>query len=636
MKTKRSLKHVACLAAWVGLAAPAWAFQQAPQLETREKAGQLPPLKDRLPLQPEVVKPLQRAGTFGGVLRTAIRASGDHNAILRLVGNQGLVRWSTDFNQVVPNVAESWSLDASATTYTFKLRKGMKWSDGTPFTADDVLFSMNDLAGNREFSSSPPAAFVSDGKFAEVTRLDDATVQFRFSGPYLGFIEALALPVNQYPTLYQKKYCSQFHPAYNPAVREQTGNANIKDWAALMRIRCGDIEVPTRWGNPARPTLDPWVLVEPYGGGVSRVVMERNPYFWQVDTAGRQLPYIDRLQISIISDVESILLASISGQLDFQHRHIYAIQNRPVLAENQQKGGYKLMSFRPLGANSVGLYFNYSTRNEALRKYLRQKDFRVALSLASDRREVNEIVFLGQGTPWQIGPAKESKWYNEKLATQYTRHDPAAANALLDKLGLTRRDGQGFREYPEGGRVSLNVIAAIQLAQQVQSLELLRKQWAKVGVELVISASERSLFYDRALNNEYDVSTDLVGGGLDITQNPRAILAVHPQESRQSLPWVQWFRSGGKSGETPTESMQRRMALYERWKTASSQEEADRLFREILTLAADEFEVMGLVKPPRDPAIRNVKLQNVLEDMPAGWSYPTPAPALPQTWFFAR
>ncbi|MEC5398404.1 ABC transporter substrate-binding protein [Uliginosibacterium sp. H1] len=608
------------------------AYNQAPALAS---AG-LPPVDKRLPDKPEVIKPLQRVGSYGGTLRTAIRASGDHNAILRLVGNQGLVRWSMDFNDVVPNVAESFSLNHDASEYTFRLRKGMKWSDGSPFTADDVLFSMNDVVGNREFLSNPPAAYVTNGKFAEVTKIDDHTVRFRFAGPYLGFGEALALPINQHATLYQKKYCGQFHPKYNPKVTEQFGNANVKDWASLMRIKCGDIEVPTRWGNPDKPTVDPWIIKEPYGGGVTRVVMERNPYFWQVDTAGNQLPYIDRLQINIISEVESIVLASINGQLDFQHRHIYAIQNRPVLAENQQKGGYKLMSFTPLGANSVGMYLNYSTKNATLRKYIRQRDFRVALSLATDRKEVNDIVFLGQGTPWQIGPAKESKWYNEKLGTQYTQYDLKTANELLDKLGLNKRDGNGYRLYPEGGRVSINAIASIQLAQQVESLELVRKQWAKAGVELVIQASERSLFYDRAMNNDYDLSADLVAGGLDITQNPRAILAVHPQESRQSLPWVQWYTSGGKSGEEPSDNMKKRLALYDRWKAAGNAAEADRLFKEILQLAADEFEVLGLVKPPRDPAIRNAKLVNVFESMPAGWSWPTPGPSLLQQWAFTK
>ena len=90
-----------------------------------------------------------------------------------------------------------------------------------------------------------------------------------------------------------------------------------------MRVKCGDIEVPTRWGNPAKPVLDPWVIKEAYGGSATKVVLERNPFFWQVDKEGKQLPYIDRVQFSIISEVETIVLAAINGQLDFQHRHVF-------------------------------------------------------------------------------------------------------------------------------------------------------------------------------------------------------------------------------------------------------------------------------------------------------------------------
>ncbi len=162
-----------------------------------------------------------------------------------------------------------------------------------------------------------------------------------------------------------------------------------------MRLKCGDVEVPSRWGNTERPTLDPWVIVEPYRGNATRVVLERNPYFWQVDNAGQQLPYIDRVQLQMISEVETIVLTAINGQLDYQHRHIFGIQNRPVLAENAVKGGYKMMALSGTGANSVGLWLNHSTKNAKLRNLIRNKDFRIALSQAIDRKEINDIVL-----PW--------------------------------------------------------------------------------------------------------------------------------------------------------------------------------------------------------------------------------------------
>ncbi|MEC5397934.1 ABC transporter substrate-binding protein [Uliginosibacterium sp. H1] len=622
--------------AMLGLSPGAWAYAEAPMLATAVKAGKLPPIDKRLPEHPDVVTPINRVGSYGGVLRSALRGNGDGNAILRIISPQGLVRWSPDFSKVVPNVAESWTLSPDAKEYVFKLRRGMKWSDGSTFNADDILFATNDLIANRQFFSTPPGRYAADGKMMAVDKLDDYTVRFRFSAPYRTFIEELATPLGQHPVMYPKNYCQKFHPKYNPKVDDDVKAARLQDWAALMRVKCGDIEVATRWSNPDKPTLDPWVIKEPYAGSVTRVSLQRNPYFWEVDTAGNQLPYIDSIQFSVISEVETIVLAAMNGQLDFQVRHILNIQNRPVLSENATRGGYTMLALPDINATSTAVFINQSTKNEKLRPLARNKDFRVALSLAMNRKEISDIVFLGQGTPWQIGPAPANKFYNEKLARQYTQYDLKQANALLDKIGLTQRDAEGFRLYPGGGRISMGVIVSIASSYQVELLELVRAQWAKAGLELVIQASERTLYYDRASNNDYDLSVDSLAGGYDPTQNPRGFLAVHPLESRQSLLWVRWYESGGKQGEEPPPSMKKRLQLYDQWKAATTDKEADELFRQILAIAADELEVLGTVSPPRNTGIRNAKLGNVLDTMPWGWTYPSPGPSLVQQWYYTR
>ncbi len=616
------------------------AFTQAPMLDKLVADKKLPSVAERLPVAPEVLKidpkiGQFKIGTYGGTLRTALRGNGDYNAILRLVGNQGLVRWRMDFNGVEPNLAESWTTSADASEYTFKLRKGAKWSDGTPFTADDVLFNMNDLVANKQFFTALPVMFSLKDTAPEVTKIDDYTVKFKFAGPYISFLEQLATPVAQHPTMWQKKYCGQFHPKYNPQINELVAKEKAKDWGTLFRLKCGDLESSARWNNPERPTMDPWVVKEGYGGSATKVVLERNPYFWQVDAAGKQLPYIDRLQLQVISEPETIVLAAINGQLDFQLRNISGIQNRPVLAENQAKGGYKIFNSENVNANAVGLWLNHSTKNEKLRKLIRNHDFREALSLSTDRKEINDIVFLGQATPWQSGPLPQSKWYNEKLGKQYLNHDLKRANELFDKLGLTKKDSDGFRLYPDGGRVSLGAIAQIAQSTMIDTLDLVRKQWAKAGIELVIQSSERTLFYDRAAQNNYDISTDVFPGGMDATFNPRAYLAWHPQESRMSLEWTKFYLSGGKQGEKPSESMEKRLKWFDQWQVAKTQAEADTLFKQILQEAANEFEVIGTVRPAVETAVRNAKLQNVYEKMPSGWTYPTPGPTLLQQWFYA-
>ena len=317
---------VAALAASPPLALAQAAPKEAPELARMVAENRLPPLDQRLPRNPMVVTPHETVGRYGGTLRRGLRGSSDHNGILRMVGNQGLVRWNLEFTQVLPNVAERWDVNATATEFVFHLRQGMKWSDGKPFTADDVVFAIEDCTKNSELYRSVPSVLTIGGKPAVVTKVSDTAVKFAFEAPYAMFLENLATPLGQHPTLFPKHYCSQFHPKYNTGLDAQVRAANLSDWPTLFRARCGDIEIPSRWGNAEKPTLDPWVVAEAYTGGATRVTMRRNPYFWQVDTNGAQLPYIDQLTMNISQDVESLMLDTISGRIDrMKNTHVNAL-----------------------------------------------------------------------------------------------------------------------------------------------------------------------------------------------------------------------------------------------------------------------------------------------------------------------
>ena len=154
-----------------GIAQP---YQEAPALAEKVAAGELPPVAERLPSAPEVITPHEEVGTYGGVIRRGLRGSSDHNNILRIVSPQGLTRWDPDFNQPIPNLAESWSVNEDASEYTFELRPGRKWSDGAPFTADDVVFFVDDLLNNPDFyGSSPPSRYFINGERMQAEKIDD-------------------------------------------------------------------------------------------------------------------------------------------------------------------------------------------------------------------------------------------------------------------------------------------------------------------------------------------------------------------------------------------------------------------------------------------------------------------------------
>ena len=606
-------------------------LKQAPSLDG---SGDLPPLAERLPENPLVIEPIGEPGRYGGTLTRALRGDADHNSLLRIVGNQGLSRWTPDFEDVAPNVAESWEVSDDATRYTFKLRRGMKWSDGAPFSADDIMFWVEDLLHDQEFYPAPPIAYVVDGEPMTAEKVDDHTITFIFKAPYGRLLYELATPLGQHPVLYAKHYAKQFHPKYNPDIQKLLTEANVGTWPELLRLRSGDIETPSRWANPERPTLDPWLVETPYSGGATEVILRRNPFFWQVDTEGNQLPYIDRINNRIISDMETIVLTAIRGDLDLQIRHLVSdIQNKPVLVQNMEQGGYKLVEVIPTACQDMGFFPNLTHKDPKMRELLRTKEFRMALSHAINRPEMIEIIWLGQGSPFQVGPLPQHRLYNEQLATQYLDYDPDKAEELLDGIGI-KRQGNGMRTFADGSQLFLNIDAMLPLKQIIDGLELVKGYWADVGIDMGINALERSIFYNRAQNNEHTFGMYTMPGGLDPELEPRVYVAIHTLDSRQSIEWAKWYASGGTLGEEPTPSMKKRMELLNQWKTVADPEKADAMFKEILQMAADAFEVFGVTAPPHGFGVQNGHLHNVMDRMPQGWSYATPGPALPQQFWF--
>ncbi len=620
------------------LALPAWAYQEAPQLATKVEAGELPPVDERLPDNPEMITPYESVGIYGGTIKRGLVGGNDHNNILRIVGPMGLVRWNLDYTEVIPNLAESWEISDDGTEYTFHLRPGTKWSDGVPLTADDIMFFVDDLLNNEEFyKGSAPRAYLAGGETMTAEKIDDYTVTFKFAAPYGGFLEQLATPLGQHPLLWAKHYCSQFHPDYNDDLQPLLDQYQASDWIDLFYQRCGDIEIPPRWGNPDRPVADPWMITEPYTGGAVRVVMERNPYFWQVDTGGNQLPYIDRIAFDLYQSAEGLILAVIGGDIDLQTRHIDAPANRPVFFDNAEQGGYEIFNLVQDDANAAGIFFNLTHKDPVIRELFNNKDFRIALSLAIDRPEIIDLVYFGQAEPWQTSPLPDHALYNEQLAKQYTEYDPEKANELLDSIGLTERGSDGIRLLPDGRRLSLEVdiIPALN-PERTDVMELISQQWADVGVQLRLNPMDRTLFFERDTGNDHEISVWGVASGLNPELDARGIIPIHPHGSRFGVPWAQWYLSGGTQGEEPPQDMKERLELLDQHASTLDPEKRHEIFAEIMQRSADGFEVIGVSTAPMGAGIKDKDLRNVPDTMPGAWMYPTPSPSLPQQYYFVE
>ena len=609
-------------------------YSEAPMLAQRVATGALPPVEQRLPAEPEIIEPVSEIGSYGGTLRRGLVGGNDHNNILRLMGPQGLTRWNPTFTQVLPNLAESWEVLDGGRAWRFTLRDGLRWSDGDPMDASDLVFAVDMLNDEALFAELPSAYRVGDGSLS-IEQVDDRTVIYRFSEPFGTFPEVLASPLGQYPTYWASHYCGQFHPSGGGDIDAMLAEAGVETWPDLMRLRCGDLEVPARWGNPDRPTMDPWIVSNPYTGAATLVTLERNPYFWQVDTSGNQLPYIDALTFQVYQDQQSLLLSAMAGNVDMQIRHLNVVANRPVLSQNAAEGGYTLLPVRSTYANAMGIMPNLTHPDEKLRAILSDRAFRQAVSLGIDRDAIIDIVLLGQSAPYQIGPFPGNPAHNEELAMQYTDYDPDRAIALLEGAGYTDTDGDGIRESADGTPLRFTIDVVNSRQEWIDMIELVGESLAEIGISVQPNVIERSLFVERGRGGIHDMQVWDIPGGVDPLVDFRTIAPLHDIVSAFGPGWKLWRLSDGEQGIEPPEGVKRRLELANLYVQAPTLEDRRAIAQEAMALAAEGFEIIGIGTAPPTFAVVSNSLRNVPENMPLSWTYPTPSPTLPQQYFFA-
>ena len=287
-------------------------FNENPMFADKVKSGKLPPVAQRLPAEPLVVMPYEEIGKYGGMLRGTSIAYESGNSEILSWRHVNMVRLLDDLRTVVPNVAKSWKWNASFSEITFKLRKGHRWSDGTLFTADDFLFYMNDIIKNTEMHKKVTKAWMVGGSAAEVEKIDDLTVKFTFAAPYPGFLHYLATSGSWFKPYAPKHLLKKYHASYNPNAEKEAKAAGFDDWVHRFGKywnKWNDVAPSTDAGLEV-PTLESHIVE--LLATTERRVYAANPYYFKVDTAGNQLPYIDR-QHERFMNKELMLIEIING-----------------------------------------------------------------------------------------------------------------------------------------------------------------------------------------------------------------------------------------------------------------------------------------------------------------------------------
>ncbi len=590
-------------------------FQQSPFLDARVASGELPPVAERLPNDPPVIEPYGDVGQYGGTMvmygfdlesEFVYYAGGG-------AGREGLVAGRPDGTGFFPWMAEEVQLADDFRSVTITMREGLKWSDGTPFVAaEEYAFHWNHTL---PASGVDPSIY--EPPVDDVVIVDDNTVRIEFGDPFPSYLMHLqmtwfhdwvsqSLPLA--PAHIMREYLPEFVGEATALERaEALGFNDIRQ--ALL-----ELGVQVREQTEARfemATTDAYIIVE---RTESEIVMERNPYYPFVDTAGNQLPYIDQVIIRFAAQTANVELQAIAGASDVLFDSAQ-VSNIPTYIENEGQGGYNTYVNLSAALNRPFYSFNM-TPPEASAAYgpIYQDDrFRKAMSLAINRDQINERFYFGEAIPMQVTVSPTSPLFQPEWANSYAAYDPAQAQALLDEVGLVDQNGDGFRQFPNGDRFTVEMMYYPALfLSEIQLHEYVITNWADVGIQVDVETVDGSSFWERSAGAVFDMKPHIMDFsipyplGLVYFTTPNSPPEVHPFGD-----FAVWLRSNGGDGvEPPAALLPKLQQLFADADEYIATLDDDALVR-ILESQAENIWVIGTVGFPPSPSLVADRIQNV-------------------------
>ncbi|MCU9846448.1 ABC transporter substrate-binding protein [Defluviimonas sp. WL0024] len=603
---------------------------------------EMPALADRLPEEPLVVVPYDAVGKYGGTLDALSNATEAGTSDFLSVRHVNLVRYSDDLETIVPNVAKSWEWNEDYTQLTFHLRKGHKWSDGQPFTSADVKFWYDNLALDPNVNEKPKDYVTVAGERMEVETPDDLTVIFKLPAPKPGLLAHFATHFAQ--GFQPKHFLGQFHPDINPDADKLAQEMGFENGYAVIMAYFGNsdwTDTPTPQLNspdkiakmPAdtMPTLESHIVIRDTTEGRHFVA---NPYFFQVDTMGQQLPYINELDEVYANDQEVRLLKLVNGEADYKTQSLQ-LADAPILLENQEKGGYSVQLKPKITIHAVS--FNVTSADEEKRKVFGDLRFRQAMSIAINREEINETAYFGEGVIQQYtGFSPLPDYVDPKWKTFATEYDPDGAKALLDEVGVVDKDGDGFRDLPNGAPLVLNLQFATQgIAGQV--VELIGQHWANVGIKTTVKEITPDEYRSAQSSNQLDVGLWEKGQPVGIVLGNNE-LWVPPFNNyfdhRTGMLWAEWVDTNGASGVEPPDYVKQMMDDINTLQSApSGTDEFKATANRLVENMVSNLLFIGTALTP-DPIYHRNALKNFPEFKTASYEYYRTYPYRPSQWYF--
>lgn len=610
----RALAGVALLVFASAPPVSAAGYLEPPALAAGVAAGSLPKIDERLPLKPALARldgPTQTPGAYGGQLRLLMSQPRDTRMMVvygyaRLVGYDPQWRLSPDILEAI-DVKEG-------RIFTLTLRKGHRWSDGHPFTAEDFRFYWDDVANNPELSPGGLDRFLLvDGKPPRFEVLDAQTVRYTWEAANPHFLPALA-GARPEEIFLPAHYLKPLHPRYAEAaaLAEKVAAAGQRNWTALF----------TRLGNhyhndnPDLPTLDPWVLTTRPPS--SRFLFVRNPFYHRVDASGRQLPYIDEVALTMVSP-QLIPVKTAAGEADLQARGL-SFENFTVLKQGAGRNNYEVRLWPTARGSELALFPNLHVEDPGQRALVRDLRFRHALSLAINRAEISQVLYYGMARGGNDTVLPASPLFKPEYEEGNATFDPGRANALLDAIGL-RRAGDGSRLLADGKPLEIVVETAGEDPVQVAILQLIAESWKTIGVRLLIKPEERQVLRNRVFAGLAVMSAWTgLENALPAADSLPSELAPTAQMQLAWPKWGQHYETGGRSGEPVDLPAAIELAdLHTAWMKTLETGARERIWHRMLAIRAEQMFSIGTVRGVPQPVVVSNRLRNVPAEAVYNW-----------------
>jgi len=583
------------------------ALQEVPSLADKVKSGALPPVAKRVPQQPSVVEAFyggEGPGKNGGECTMLIAAARD-TRLMTLYANARLIVYDDTF-KLHPDILASYEAK-DGREFTFKLRAGHKWSDGQPFTTEDFRYYWEDVANNKELTSGGPSLeLLVHGQPPKVDIIDELTIRYTWDKPNPYFIESQAR-ANPLWLFRPAHYLKKFHIKYTPLeeIAKSSKGGQKPNWVQIHR----SLDVMYNNNNPDLPSLNPWVLTTP--PPAQRFVFERNAYYYRIDAKGQQLPYFDRV-IFTMAAANLVPAKAGLGEADLQCRYLN-MRDYTFLRKSAKTSGVDVRLWEEGSGSQLALYPNLNAKDEGWRALNRDARFRRALSLAIDRDELNQVIYLGLAKTSNNTIMPRSPLFKPEYATKWATHDVKQANKLLDEVGLQKRNELGFRLLPDGRQATIVVEHQSEESSDTDSLSLIVDHWKKVGIKLLFKPQSLNNFRLRAFSGEA-VMTAYAGittAVPTIDTSPKEF-APTMQGGLQWPRWGMFVESKGKQGEKCDMKEASQLLDYlDEWEQSADPAVRRKAWDRILEVNMEQVFSIGTVNGILQPIVVSPKMRNV-------------------------